>query len=270
MRPNRHAPSQSGEVLTAELLRVDANVGFARAVVGGMVDGQLWTSESAAGGARHAVHPYGMSLIWGDGVDRAFDELIAHLRNGQYRTRDEWLQVDPRWAALPWEREFTTPDGPSARVSVHRRINFEFDPDLFQANRAHTPVPDGWSTVPADASDFTRPGSVVPAEFWRNADDFLEHGGGWRAESDGFRGCLAFTSFRFDGELELGIETHPEAQGKGLATAVASRMIEGLLSQGITPVWSCRESNHASVALAAKLGFRPVRRLPYYGLALAA
>lgn len=130
-------------------------------------------------------------------------------------------------------------------------------------------VPAEWSIVPADESDFARPGSVVPAEFSRNARDFLDHVGGWRAESNGFRGALAFTSFRLGDEPEIGIETHPDARGRGLATAVAARMIEHLSEHGITPVWSCRESDHASVALARKLGFRPVRRLPYDGLASA-
>lgn len=233
-----------------------------------MADGELRSWESSGGPAHHVVHAYGMSLIWGDGVGHEFDRIVAHLREGRYRGRDEWLQIDPRWADLPWEAELTTPAG-RTEVSVHQRINFAFDPDAFRDARERFTVPAGWSLVPADDSDYARTGSVVPAEFWRSAADFLEHGGGWRAESSGVYGALAFTSFRFDDELEIGIETHPDARGRGLATAVAARMIGDLLEQGITPVWSCRESNLASVALATKLGFRPVRRLPYYGLAAA-
>lgn len=259
--------SESAQNLARALARVDANVGFARAVVEGMVDGQFHTWRSSQGSAHHVVHPYGMSLIWGDGVDREFDELIAHLRQGRYRTRDEWLQIDPRWADLPWERELTNSAETLEPATVHQRINFEFDPDAFAAVHRQLAVPADWSVVRADESDFARPGSVVPAEFWRNAADFLAYGGGWRAESNGVRGALAFTSFRFGDELEIGIETHPDARGKGLATGVAARMIEDLLEHGISPVWSCRESNLASVRLASKLGFRPVRRLPYYGLA---
>ncbi|SDL38157.1 GNAT acetyltransferase [Microbacterium azadirachtae] len=245
----------------AELAQVEVNVGFARAVLEGLVTGQLHTSESHAG-AYHAVHPYGMSLIWGEGVGAAFDEIVAHLQAGRYRDRDEWLQIDPRWAGLPWERELTASP---LRASVHERINFGFDPAAFDS--AHGQAPEGWAIVPADSTDFAQPGAVVPREFWNDADQFLEHGGGWRAERAGQRGALAFTSFRFDDELEIGIETHPDARGKGLATAVAARMIDELLERGITPVWSCRASNHASVALAIKLGFTPARRLPYYGLA---
>ncbi|WP_341579536.1 GNAT family N-acetyltransferase [Microbacterium schleiferi] len=249
------------------LARVGVNVGFARAVVTGMVDGSLRAWESAGGTSYHAVHPYGMSLIWGDTVDAEFDRIISHLQEGQYRSRDEWLQIDPRWADLPWERELTRSIGMSG-LSIRQRLNFEFEPSAFLAARRGA-VPEGWSLVRADESDYHRSGSVVPARFWRSAGDFVRHGGGWRAERDGFRGALAFTSFRFDDDLEIGIETHPEARGQGLATAVAARMIGDLLDRGITPIWSCRDSNHASIALASKLGFRPTVRLPYYGIARA-
>ena len=33
-----------------------------------------------------------------------FEQIIAHLRDGGYRTRDEWLQIDPRWEAVDWDR----------------------------------------------------------------------------------------------------------------------------------------------------------------------
>ncbi|MGA6160607.1 GNAT family N-acetyltransferase [Stenotrophomonas sp. NPDC087984] len=252
-----------------KLLRLDMNVGFARAVLDGKVEGQVWMSESVGDGAIHAVHPYGMSLVWGDRVDEAFDELIGRLRLGRYRSRHEWLQIDPRWTALPWEERLTRPEMPGqVRPTVGTRINFAFDSDRFRASHEGAIASGDWSIVRADASDFARPGSVVPAEFWRDASQFLEHGGGWRAEKNGTRGALAFTSFQFEDELELGIETAPEARGQGLATAVASSMIKDLLDHALTPVWACRADNLASHRLAEKLGFHPVRRLPYYGLAV--
>lgn len=260
--------SQPGDATMRELVRLDMNVGFARAVLDGMVDGQVWMADSVGNGAVHAVHPYGMSLIWGSHVDEAFDELIERLRLGRYRSREEWLQIDPRWTGLPWLERLAAPGAPAqARPVADVRINFAFDPDRFRSAVDDITVPDGWSVVQADAADFARPGSVVPAEFWRDAEQFLENGGGWRAEKDGMRGALSFTTFRFDDEVELGIETAPEARGQGLAAAAASRMIADLLDRGLTPVWACRAANLASHRLAEKLGFRPARRLPYYGLA---
>ena len=229
------------------------NVLFARAVIEGKVDGQVWTSGFAA----HVVHQYGMSLVWGEGVGEAFEEVVERLADGGYRTRDEWLQVDPRWGDLPWAERLA-----GAGVETHTRVNFAFERERFHP----VPVSDGWAVVRADASDFARPGGVVPAEFWRDAEQFLAEGGGWRIESDGVRGALAFTSFRSEHELELGIETAPEARGRGLAAAAVSRMVVDVLEQGLVPVWACREGNVASYRLAERIGFRATRRLPYYRL----
>jgi RimJ/RimL family protein N-acetyltransferase len=107
---------------------------------------------------------------------------------------------------------------------------------------------------------------VIPAEFWRNADQFLANGGGWVAERDAVFGAMAFSSFRSGSQIELGIETAPDARRLGLATAVARRMISDALAQGLTPVWSCRAGNVGSYRLARKLGFVPVREVPYYRL----
>ncbi|MFF5626856.1 GNAT family N-acetyltransferase [Microbacterium sp. NPDC012755] len=249
------------------LLGLDMNVGFARAVLEGDVDGELWSSASGGEAAHHVVHSYGMSLIWGERVGDAFDEIVERLLDGSYRTRDEWLQIDPRWAQLPWTERLAQPGG-MPPLRVESRLNFTFDPALFRAATS-IGAPIGWSIVPAEASDFDRPGSVVPSYFWRDPAQFLARGGGWRAEKDGCRGALVFSSFRFDAELELGIETAPESRGQGLGAAVAAWMIEDLLTQGISPVWSCRAGNTASARLAEKLGFRISKRLPYYGLPTA-
>lgn len=251
------------------LLGLDMNVGFARAVLEGDADEELWSSASGGGAAHHVMHSYGMSLIWGERVGDAFDEIVERLLDGSYRTRDEWLQIDPRWAHLPWKERLVQPDGmPPLRVDS--RVTFIFDRALFRAATSIV-APMGWSIVPADASDFDRPGSVVPSYFWRDPAQFLAHGGRWRAEMDGRRGALVFSSFRFDSELELelGIDTAPESRGQGLGAAVAAWMIEDLLTQGITPVWSCRAGNTASARLAEKLGFHISKRLPYFGLPTA-
>ncbi|KQY44564.1 GNAT family N-acetyltransferase [Cellulomonas sp. Root137] len=247
--------------LSASLAQVQINVGFARAVVDDVVDGSVWVSADVGVGAAHVIHSYGMSLIWGERVDDAFEELVSRLVEGTYWTRDEWLQVDPRWAHLPW-RERLGIDS----VDEHVRVNFDFDRDQFLAGGVDTATSDSWTLRPATAADFARPGSVIPVEFWRNAEQFLANGGGWVAERDGAFGAMAFSSFRSGSQIELGIETAPDARRQGLATAVARRMITDTLLQGLTPVWSCRASNAGSYRLARTLGFVPVREIPYFRL----
>ena len=64
----------------AALAAVPINVGFVRAVLDGTAAGEVWCDRVHAPRAFHVVHPYGMSLVWGDAVDDAFAEVIAHLR----------------------------------------------------------------------------------------------------------------------------------------------------------------------------------------------
>lgn len=265
---NEHEPA-----VTA-LERVPVNTGFARAVLQGTGGGELWAADADPGDgtprAWHAVHAYGMSFVWGGAVDEAFDDVAVHLRARAASGREEWLQVEPRWAGLPWDDVLgavpladAVPDGPQRAVR-HVRVNFAFDPVRFAAARAERPLPTGVTTRPAVAADHAFPGAVVPAHFWPGAADFLAHGGGAVAEVDGTPAAIAFASFDTDGEIELGIETVPAFRRRGLAAHACAAMIDDLLAAGRTPVWSCREDNVGSFRLAEALGFVPTLRLPYW------
>lgn len=56
--------------------------------------------------------------------------------------------------------------------------------------------------------------------------------------------------------VEPGINTHPEYRQRGYAKAVCAAMIDEILRQGRTPVWSCARDNYGSAALAENLGYR--------------
>lgn len=266
------ARTTNGFIAPPPLDEVGINVGFARAVIGDKVDGELWVDRAASPRAAHALHPYGMSLLWGDALDEALEPVLDHLRAGRYRNRDEWLQVDPRWQALDWDAlldavtaEAATESG-GHRPVRYSRVNFTFDPARFLALHPSDAIPAGALARRATAPDFELAGSVVPKFFWRDAAQFLAHGGGWCIERDGAVGAIAFSSFRFDHELELGIETMPASRRQGLALAVATVMIRDLVAAGLTPVWSCRKENTASYELALRLGFQATKIIPYYRL----
>ncbi len=233
--------------------------GFARAVVEGVAPGRLWTDGDAA----HALHDYGMSLVWGEGIGRAFPALADHLREGAYRTRDEWLQIDPRWTHLEWDRALGVGDS-GQRFT---RGNFQFDEATFRPRHAGPVLPPGWTLKPIGEREFDLPTvSVSPRPFWRNLADFRDHGGGICAARDGEVGAIVFSATRFDDWLEIGIETLEPFRGQGLARAVAVAMIEKCLANGLTPVWACRKENTGSFLLAQKLGFKITKELPYYRL----
>lgn len=246
------------------------NSGFVRVILEGQVKGGLWVDRLKSPRVMHALHPYGMSLVWGDAVADGFEQIIAHLRDGGYRTRNEWLQIDPRWEALDWDRRLGAANGAAGSDSAwcvrHTRVNFGFDAARFRQLARGGVLPGGWRLRRADAGDFGLPGEVVPNRFWHDAAPFLGAGGGWCAEQAGRVGAIAFVSYRWGDETEIGIETFEPARRQGLGRAVAARMIADVLEAGLRPVWSCRLENRASCALAHTLGFVPLRNLLYYHL----
>ena len=59
----------------------------------------------------------------------------------------------------------------------------------------------------------------------------------------------------------MSVDTLPGARQLGLATIVASTLIRDERRHGREPVWGADEHNHASLRLAARLGFVPVDEL---------
>jgi GNAT superfamily N-acetyltransferase len=64
---------------------------------------------------------------------------------------------------------------------------------------------------------------------------------------------------------EVGIQTWPAYRRQGLATAMASALIEHALDRGLTEIgWHSWASNTPSIATARKVGFRKVKDYPVY------
>ncbi|MGE5094410.1 MAG: GNAT family N-acetyltransferase [Betaproteobacteria bacterium] len=265
--PGRFAP------LIPALRAVPVNHLFARSVLERCVDGRAWADRLSSPSLCHVAHPYGMTLLFGDAraVDAAM--LREHFDACRRVAHDQWMQpvgtglaeavdavLDPQAAAPD-----AAPGG--ARVQRYTRTNFRFD----ALPRAPLEAPRGTVLRRIVAAEFALDGiSVSPHRFWRDARQFEAHGGGWCVERDGRLAAMAFASFRFDDQLEIGVETRPEFRRRGYAWAAAARLIDECLGMGLEPVWSCRKENRGSYELACSLGFEPAIDIPYYRLPAAA
>ncbi len=300
-----HVPVEAREAALRALEGIDMNVGFARAVVEGLADGELWCDRPDEPAAFHAAHPCGMSLVWGPDVAGAFDAVVRRLRTRAAGGRAEWLQVEPRWAAsgaapLEWdaaldavpvarcvERDGTLVDEAGCPVVTVRRtrLNFAFDAAAFAASceggssggallsgallggaLPGGALPDGVTVRPAGEADLMWQGGTVPGRFWTEMGSFAAAGGGAVVEADGVPAAIAFVAFRMGDDAEVGIETVPGFRRRGLARVACAALVEDLVRRGLVPVWSCREDNAGSTRLAESLGFAVSRRHPYYEL----
>ena len=98
-------------------------------------------------------------------------------------------------------------------------------------------------------------GRVVPGVFWDSPERFLEQGAGFMAKIGGKAAGWAFSAAVSRDELDIGVETAPGFQRKGLALRTAGEMIRYAIETGRRPVWACAESNEGSRKTAVKLGF---------------
>jgi len=252
---------------------------FARAVVSQKIDGLIYTDNSDAPESFYVIHPYGMSLLFGNDKNEVFNgQLINYLINkNKIRNEVEWMQVYPEdWNVRLYtalgnqlltrnqKDEGRNADSGFVKVEEQTRVNFKFDPNIYNEFIKSNPKCDA-EIFRTQKEDFQNmPGTVVPKYFWQNASQFLNDGVGFSLRYNGELACTAFSAFIDNGQLELGIESAANFRGKGFAMHTCAALIDYCLENGYEPVWSCRLENTGSYLLAQKLGFVPVHYHPFY------
>jgi len=272
-------PVEEYEKVKGPLREVPINTLFAEAVLKGDVPGTVYADDAETPKVFHIVHAYGMSLLFGDTGNGQFNrEFTRYLMNAD-KTREthEWMQVYPEvWASRLEEilgddlirKDEKTGDGDPGKVVEFTRVNFAFDPVKYSEAAGKRDKP-GYEIVPTTPKMYEEiRGSVIPRDFWRNGEQFIEAGGGYTLICDGEAASTAFTSYRIGDQLEIGIETMEKYRGRGFAFWVCAALIDHCLARNLTPDWTCRMENTGSCILAQRLGFVPIRYLHYYRLAV--
>jgi GNAT superfamily N-acetyltransferase len=258
------------------LKKVTINNLFARTVVEKHLPGKVFVDNVNTPTIFHVVHPYGMSLLFGNPDNDEFNCQFREyaLNKDKSRGKYEWMQAFPN----SWDDKLKdlfgsslvkysdNSDNEKEKVELNGRVNFKFNQEAYFTFKQNTPKTD-YKIVRTDKAAFgDMKGSVVPMYFWKDAEHFCNHGIGFSLFYDNKLASTAFASFIHDNYLELGIETVEAYRGKGLAQYVCSALIDYCLQNNFEPVWSCRLENTGSYMLAQKLGFEPVLKGSYYKL----
>lgn len=247
---------------------------FVRAVLNHDIKGIVYVNRIEDPNAFYVVHPYGMSLLFGELSESHFNAQVREylINSDKQRNRFEWLQVFPaEWNGVLSELlgERLLRKGETAlngQVEEHTRVNFRFNQETYLRYKASMPS-HSYTVMPTNEQLFAiMPGAVIPMAFWPNASHFMAKGMGYSLLIDGKLASTAFSAYVYDNQLEIGIETLAEFHGKGLAPIVCSALIDYCLLHNLEPVWSCRMENTASYKLAQKLGFEPSGYFPFYKL----
>ena len=260
------------------LQQVEINHLFADAVVLGHVVGRIYVDNRIKPAAFYIEHPYGMSLLFGNTTNELFNKWLIHhaLNTHKTRNRFEWLQAFPKawneYIASEWSKHLIKQKDNEAgmqddKIEENTRVNFRFNKAIYLEFK-HKYIQADVAVVTTDRQMFeSMQGSVVPARFWNNADDFLEKAVAFSVMDNGSTvACTAFSAFVIGNQLEIGIETSDNYRGKGYAASACSALIDYCLANSYEPVWGCKLENKASYLLAQKLGFEPTVYWPFFKL----
>lgn len=169
-------------------------------------------------------------------------------------------------------RQFLSPDCTLTR----RFILFTADPHTEQFFRAKQGLAFGTRygfTYPEDRIPQPRPlpegcqlcelsrellsalqGRITPQFSWQSPEEFLRSGRGFCITCAGEPVSWAFSAAVSAEETDIGIETVPAYQHRGLGLLAAEQMIRDCIRQRKRPVWACDAGNTGSRKLAEKAG----------------
>lgn len=263
--------------LTKPLIKVDINNLFVRSVIEKSVSGTVYVDDINEPKSFYVVHPYGISLLFGDCNNKEFNNSFRDyaLNINKIRNKHEWMQAFPNdWDSVLNElfkgciikSSDNIENIENEIIELNTRINFKFNHDIYLDFKKKNSYKD-LKIVQTDRQIYRdMKGSVIPSYFWDSADDFFENGVGFSVFHENKLASTAYSAFIHDDKLELGIETVEEYRGKGYAQYVCASLIDYCMDNNYEPIWSCRLENVASYKLAQKLGFEPSTEIPFYRL----
>jgi len=265
------------DIVKKPLGDVTINNLFARSVVEKKVMGAVFVDNTERPKTFHVVHPYGMSLLFGETSNDDFNSNFFDYALNTFKVREkhEWLQVFPEY----WHKKILVLFGENLIkhgdnlgndkkniIEENTRVNFGFNKEKYLDLKSKINNK-GYKILRMDQQLYQHmEGSVVPKYFWDNAESFNNYGVGYSVIYEDNVASTAFSSYIHENQLELGIETIEACRGKGFAIYTCSSLIDYCLDNDYEPVWSCRLENIGSYKLAQKLGFEPTAYIPYYRL----
>jgi GNAT superfamily N-acetyltransferase len=250
---------------------------FARSVIEHKVTGKVFVDHLDNPKTFYVVHPYGMTLLFGECNNVAFNKSFREyaLNIDDVRDKHEWMQAFPaNWDIVLIElfkdclikSADNTLKRETGIIELNTRVNFKFARDKYPNFKRIVRDPD-IKIVRTDKQIFRdMKGTVVPFYFWDSEEDFLKNGVGFSLFHKNKLASTAYTSYIHGDQLELGIETVSEFRGRGFAEHTCSALIDYCIENNYEPVWSCRLENIGSYKVAQKIGFIPSAEIPYYRL----
>ena len=175
---------------------------------------------------------------------------------------DRWMLVVPQnevWAALI-EENF--PAGKRIRYAIKK--DTVFDREKLEAMAEALPAGYAIRKIVGELYDLCLQDELFEdcVSVFGSKERYLELGRGYAVMKDGKIVAAASSYSRYRNGIEIEIDTAKVERRKGLASAVAAKLILSCLDEGLYPSWDA--ANKASVRLAEKLGYEFSREYVCY------
>jgi len=177
---------------------------------------------------------------------------------------DRWMVVVPLDEA--WEELIENNFPAFKRIRYAMRKDTKFDRKKLEAMA--NALPEGYALRRIDGELYDvclkdeAFGEAVSS--FESKEKFLELGRGFVVMKDGKIVAAASSYSRYRKGIDIEIDTVKEERRKGLASAVAAKLILECLDEGLYPAWDA--ANKMSVRLAEKLGYKFSREYVCFGL----
>ena len=181
---------------------------------------------------------------------------LAELPGGNVACRGEPVAVADLRGLVEAPPEWVPALQDVAEVGVWDRIVAEL-PDAAEP-AVRLPVR---RLVPADLPALAAldPSIAWISETWGGHAGLAASGAAWVATDDGRPVAIACSFFVGRDHEDIGVVTEPAHRGRGLSTACAAAVVADIRARGRRPSWTTSPDNAGSRAVAARLGFVPVR-----------
>jgi RimJ/RimL family protein N-acetyltransferase len=170
----------------------------------------------------------------------------------------------PGWFAANMREDVAPAVGAQVRRDWREEVTYLGDPHFtLQQPAPELPHPDVRLLTLADLPMLDAAPPAVRGAGFGGTRALLEDGIVAAAVVNAAVVAIAHTSAITKRHADIGVSTLEPFRGRGYASAAAALVARAIQATGRTPVWSCGETNDASLRVAEKLGFEPVLRRVY-------
>jgi hypothetical protein len=201
---------------------------------------------------------YLLGSISSNSLDLNIDELIEKCKRKVIVAEDStWVSIIERFC----------PNG----LNIFTRYSIKKEFDVFDKSVLISyinAIDSKFNIVSIDEALFSK---VLEDSFmadccsnYSSLEEYMKHGIGYAITHNGEIIAAASSYSYCEGSIEVTIGTKENYRRKGLALAVAARLILGCMERGIYPSWDA--ANVESVALAEKLGYHFDKEYEVYSI----